>query len=536
MNREQNQLVTTPNSEALNLIRVETALSRYPIHRLSNKGTISINIRKNDDKGTALLRWEVDYSNKQGQPGPLAYKLDTLVINRRIEEKERPVPRTIRLGSLHEIAQELGLGRNTLAVRKALLQNVGAVINAKIAYRGADKTERTLEAAFTRYSAIFTGDQLPDGRRADAVYLVMNDIYLEVLNNATRRPLDYDYLRALSPGAQRFYEILSYEMLPAIRFNQRAKLPYSEFCMFSTMTRYTEFDQVKKQMYKVHQPHIRSGYIGQKVAFESTVDHEGKPDWNMFYTPAERAKLQQLVFSYAIPQAPRERVKVPPIIPEAKTAEQSQPPQAGSMQVVKAPVSNAAALVKRFYRLRYGRDQEPTQREILDASGYLAEGPDWADYLVEFAAQQGKEKDGFPNDFGGAKKLAAQAATPFQTKYKGRQAVALKHARQSHQEAHREAYRAFLGELLRGKLEVTLPEALAAFTAQESSAFQFHKSRAVKSTMSAQVIEGYYDDAARISRLAKYIEENPKSGLPTFWQWDEKISATPFDTSQVDIP
>jgi hypothetical protein len=28
------------------------------------------------------MRWEVDYSKKHGQPGPLGYKLDTLIINR----------------------------------------------------------------------------------------------------------------------------------------------------------------------------------------------------------------------------------------------------------------------------------------------------------------------------------------------------------------------------------------------------------------------------------------------------------------------
>src|SRR5277367_3772875 len=90
-------------------IRVETALSRYPIHRLAKHGNIIINIRDVSEDGETLIRWEVSHNSKYGQPGPLAYKLDTLIINRRIEALSRPVPKIIRLGSLKEICRDLGL-------------------------------------------------------------------------------------------------------------------------------------------------------------------------------------------------------------------------------------------------------------------------------------------------------------------------------------------------------------------------------------------------------------------------------------------
>src|SRR4051794_29460450 len=92
----------------LNTIRVETALSRYPVHRLARKGNIEISIREGNQKGD-VTSWEVDYSKKHGQPGPLAYKLDTLIINRRIEEARRPISRVLRLGSLSDICRELNL-------------------------------------------------------------------------------------------------------------------------------------------------------------------------------------------------------------------------------------------------------------------------------------------------------------------------------------------------------------------------------------------------------------------------------------------
>lgn len=533
MSNLQRQVQETENTP-LDILRIETALSRYPIHRLANKGTISIDIRKKDEKGATSLLWEVTYNSKYGQPGPLAYKLDTWVINRRIDESGRPIPKVLRLGSLHDLAMELDLGRNTTAVRKALLQNVGAIINAKIAYKAVDKNERMLEAAFSRYSAVFTGEKLPDGRQADAVYLVLNDIYAEVLNSAIRRPLDYDYLRNLSPGAQRFYEIVSYKMFPAIQHNQRARLPYSEFCLYSTMTRYFEYDRVKKQMHKIHLPHLQAGYI-EKVKLEPTVDEAGQPDWNMFYIPGKIACQQQLVFDFRIQPPARVRTKPPaPTLPKPKKAPSCdlQLPLLKDQKETAASDPRLSNLVQKFYQLRYGRHQSPTERELIEAQQYLKEGDRWANYLIEFAAKQGSAKNGFPNDFGGIKKLIAQARIPFEDKRKEQEAGHLKQARQSHENAHRSAYHAFLRELLGGKLETSLPEAYRAFKEQEDRTYRFYLRRSEKPDAGERVkteVANFYTEEVRIQRLLKFREDNPHCGILDFWQWDTKLNPTPFN-------
>ena len=280
-------------------IRVETALSRFPVHRLSKRGNIAIDIREESEAGDVLIRWDVDYSGKRGQPGPLAYKLDTLIINRRIEAAPRPIPRFIRLGSLHEICKELGHseGKNKGSIKEALHQNASAYITAKLRYRQGDGSERTLEAGFTRYHVVFTGEELPDGRRADAVYIVLSDIYMQVLNGAMTRPLDYDYLRGLPPVAQRFYELLSYQMYATIKHDRaEARLRYAEFCTYAPQTRYMEFDRLKKQMYKIHAEHRRSGYISG-VTYHQTTDSRGRPDWVMLYTPGPKARAEYRAFA-----------------------------------------------------------------------------------------------------------------------------------------------------------------------------------------------------------------------------------------------
>jgi hypothetical protein len=281
----------------LNTIRVETALSRYPVHRLARKGQITIEVNESNGLRETNFKWKVSYNSEYGQPGPLAYKIDTLVINRRIEEATRPIPRVIKLGSLHDICRELGIteGKNVVTVKNALHQNASAYITAKIQYRHADGGERALEAGFTRYSVIFTGEKLPDGRKADGVYIILNDAFIQVINGAMTRPLDYEYLKGLPPAPQRFYELISYQMYAALKYDRpRAKLTYSEFCAHAPQTRHTDWESVRSQMNKVHRPHRESGYIA-KVDFQQTTDGD-LPDWVMLYMPGPKARAEFQTF------------------------------------------------------------------------------------------------------------------------------------------------------------------------------------------------------------------------------------------------
>jgi hypothetical protein len=283
-----------------NPIRVETALSRFPVHRLAKHGTIAINIRERDETGEISIRWEVTHNSKYGQPGPLAYKLDTLIINRRIEEASRPILRIIRLGSRSDICREMDLadsGKNRNDIIKALYQNAFAGITAKTSYRQRNGTERTLEAGFTRYSIVLTGEDLPDGRKADAVYIVLSDLYMQVINGAMTRPLDYDYLKSLSPASQRFYELISYRMYATIKNDRpRAKLRYSELCTYAPLVRQYDRNVVQPQMARIHAPHRNSGYIA-RVEYEQTVDGDGRPDWLMLYTPGPKARAEYRAFT-----------------------------------------------------------------------------------------------------------------------------------------------------------------------------------------------------------------------------------------------
>jgi hypothetical protein len=286
----------SPNLLPLHIIRQETVLSRLPIHQLSKKGSVDIFIEKKNEKGEVVFRWQIEQSRKYGPPGPLAYKLDTLVVNRRIDELGRPLPEYVRLGSLRDIGRELSLGSNTAKVTQALRQNARVTIMAKLHYKDKDGNEQSFQFEDTRYGLVFTGQKFTTGPRAgekaDAVYLSLHPDYRQLLNSARVRPLDYDYLRDLSPAAQRFYEVVSYPIFAALKYKHPfAKLAYSEYCLFSAQKRYFDYEHFRVQMYKVHRPHIKSGYI-RSVRHEATTDSEGKLDWIMIYSPGPKAKAE----------------------------------------------------------------------------------------------------------------------------------------------------------------------------------------------------------------------------------------------------
>ncbi len=285
---------------APNRIRVETAFARFPIHCLSKKSVVTIDLQHLNEAGNADFKWEVTYNSKHGQPGPLAYKVDTLIINRLLDKIGRPLPELIRIGSLSDVCRSLGTqdtGPNIANVKAAFLQNASAFINAKVRYKTKTGREKWAEAGYTRYSVIFTGEALPDGTQADAVHIVLNPPYRELLNHVETRPLDYDYLKKLSAGPQRFYELLSFQIYGAIASKRaRAKMLYSDYCKYAPQVRYCDFNHVKKQMYKLHVPHRESGYV-IKVGYQETTDNEGKADWEMFYTPGPKALAEYHAFT-----------------------------------------------------------------------------------------------------------------------------------------------------------------------------------------------------------------------------------------------
>jgi hypothetical protein len=467
--RTQSAASTTTALVPLNLIRTETVLSRLPIHNLSKKGQVQIHITVKNAQGQVELSWQVSPNLAFGAPRQLTYKLDTLVINKKLEELGRPLPKLIRLGSMRQIGDQLGfsIGQAVNDLRKAAHQNAGAYIIATLHYTATDGTERTLEAGFTRYSVVFTGERLPDGTKADAVYLLLNDLYWEVLNSAPTRPLDYDYLKVLTPAAQRCYEILSYKIFTALKYRHpHATLLYSEYCTFSAQQHYADYDHVKKQMYKVHKPHLLSGYL-EKVSYEATQDREGHPDWVMSYVPGPKAKAEYAACNARstarLAGAPRRKGRGE----ETATT---------SPAAAEALTTDARDLVHHFHQRFHGTPHDhPSAKALTQASSLMARyGMDQARHLVDFSYTAAQETDYRPQTFGGILQYTARARADYENAQQRTAAAARAREaqRQAQEEEHlRRQYEDHRAARLAQLRATTPPDALAAIEQAAATPF-----------------------------------------------------------------
>ena len=294
------KIATSTSDETTEIvtIRVEKELCRFPIHNLSKSKVGYIHIVDRDKSGREI-NWRVSPSRDYGEPRELAYQVDTLVVNKSIDEAGEIKPKILPLGSLRGICRQLGIneGQSVRRVKQALCQNAFAGITASFKYTGRDGNEKTLSANFTRYSVIFRGDKLPNGQQADRVYLVFNDIYLELINSVKTRPLNYGYLKNLNPISQRFYELVGGQIFAAVKYNLPcAKYLYSAFCQYAPQSRYDSTKQMNKQMYKVIKPHKDSGYL-EEVKYERIISTDGLTDWNICLFPGEMAFKECQVFA-----------------------------------------------------------------------------------------------------------------------------------------------------------------------------------------------------------------------------------------------
>ena len=274
-----------------------------------------------------------------------------------------------------------------MLVKRTLLQNAFTAITARICYRTRDGAERWIEVGDTRYAVVFTGETLPDGRTADAVYIVLHDFYREILDHALTRPLDYDYLKGLPPAAQRLYEVVSYALFAALKNDRpRARLAYSEFCRLAPLTRHFEWERARVQMAKIHTPHRKSGYLAG-VEFEATTDREGRPDWTMVYEPGPKAKAEHLAFTTrggpVVPATKPPPAPSQPLLPAEAPPTAVEPEPTGlAAELVARGVSRAVAaeLVRDFPAERLRRQvevvdwlRETKPKQVEDVGAYLAE-------------------------------------------------------------------------------------------------------------------------------------------------------------------
>ncbi len=386
-------------------IRVELMSTRMPIHQLAKRGEEGIRILKRQRGGQIQARWSVDYNLNVGRPGQLAYRLDTWVIKRRLSELPRPFPRLVRIGDLREIARELNHGGDTNAVRRAFDQNASTFIRAKVTYKTTDKQQETLEGYFNRYNVFYRGYGLPNGRRAETVYISLNDPYFGLLNKSEIRPLDFAYLRQLTPAAQRFYELVSPKIFAVLKNGRStAWIWYRDYCQHAVQKPQSTRSRMQAQMGAVHRPHRQSGYIAS-VTYKPSPTADGELDWIIQYEPGPRAIAEHRFFnetrsSRRGTKSPGDGGRVqrtPKLVLESPRAANS----------TRSDADPGRVLALRFAERRHGggKGNHPTPLQIDKARQILhAVGDDIgiAEMAIDLAAKEGRaDRRGYPKHLGG---------------------------------------------------------------------------------------------------------------------------------------
>jgi hypothetical protein len=318
------------------------------------------------------------------------------------------------------------------------------------------------------------------------------------LNAAPVRPLDYDYLKALPPVAQRWYELLSYPVFAALKHGRsQATMRYAEFCPLAPQQQYLDFDHVKKQMYKIHRPHLHSGYLA-RVHSAPTVDAVGGPDWRLVYTPGPKARAEFLAFTHQ--QGAGARADAAPMLAPAPEA---RPP---------APAAPATALVRYFYQRFHGfHTAEPPVKALRQAERLIAQhGEGLARFVVDYAHQQVPKTQFRPTHFGGLLGYVpgALAAYPQWQAHCAQQDTAMQ-VTQCH-----------------ARYEVFVDQAITRYTATLSPAERARIEAAVRAQVTADRTIPPFARAMEV-RLRTDAALMAQAGIPAFDAWQQTQGARP---------
>ena len=277
----------------------EVNLMKHPFFLLSKKDgkrLLKKALQEGPQIGCCLVEadgrirvWEVHPNVKWGYPGPLDKKVFTAV-QKLATERGWPPPNPFPLGSLRGLCRlvgKSGSGRD-IAELKASLERIGVTAIRTDAFylkeEGRYWKEEEGGGTFTLWSVFWRGEELPDGRRAEGVYLWFHPPFYWSLLAYYVKPVDFDYYMGLPPLAQRIYELVGLKFFgrrdsPYVRFE------YEEYCRLLPITPQRHLSLARRVLDRAHRVLEGTGFLAE-VRWEGP--REGP--WSLLYFPGPRAE------------------------------------------------------------------------------------------------------------------------------------------------------------------------------------------------------------------------------------------------------
>lgn len=288
--------------EELNIpqtLRSEFHFLKFPFFNLCTRQSkineIEVLEEEKTEEGKIEIWWRVSRNVNTDFPSSFARRLHKKVIEKSINSMDKPIYPLVKLGSLRQICTKMNIvesGENLKEIKKALRDIKAATIDVKGTFRKKEKNgiKKFFEGIFSLYDMVFfTGETLPDGTKADAVYVLLNDMYVQNFNNNFVVPLDYKYLQSINGDiASRMYEVFSVWFYPALENGkQYIQKKYSEICSYFPLTRQNVKWKARGQLKSAHQQHIANSLLASEPEW---IDINEKDDWLIRYYIGTRAR------------------------------------------------------------------------------------------------------------------------------------------------------------------------------------------------------------------------------------------------------
>lgn len=241
--------------------------------------------------------WQVNPSIQFGYPRPFDKKV-LFTVFKLVTDEGFPPPPIWKLGSLRRICQTMGIqdaGENKRLVKESLLRISQTSIYTEVFYlRDRDgfwqERPNSVGGSFTLWNVVWRGEKLPDGKVAEAIYLIFNIPFIWSLQAFYVCPIDYYYWLNLPPLAQRLYEITGRKFY-GLEKSEYIRYSYLELCRLLPIKPQEHLSDAKRVLNRAHKVLKDTGWLA-KVQWTGTKTRKfsAAEPWEILYYPGPRAK------------------------------------------------------------------------------------------------------------------------------------------------------------------------------------------------------------------------------------------------------
>lgn len=282
-------------------MQAEINLIRYPFCILSKnqlKPTEALVYEEITPDGVKHL-WKVMPNSEYGHAGGLDKNVIASVL-KLATDQGFPPPRLLSIGSLNGLCRLMKIKehpKNRQGIRQSLLRIASSAVYTDSFFLKAKNQfwEDSLGGGqFTLWNVYWKGKELPNGEKAQAIFLELNAPFLASLQSYYTIPLDFNFYISLSPLAQRLYEMTRLRFY-GLKDSAYVRYEYGDFCKQLPLLEPQKYYSKAKQVFaRAHEALLQAGWFGRIEWVGGKHDRKCLEDypWAILYYPGSRVRQE----------------------------------------------------------------------------------------------------------------------------------------------------------------------------------------------------------------------------------------------------